>query len=174
MVSHLNEAQAITQLQRYLRRLSYEGLGGARVPIDGVFGTVTKEALSEFQRENGLTVTGTADKSTWDALFAEYARVTEDEKNTEGLYFFPTDRRGFSVSAGDSFMLVSIIQLLLSELRITYDIFEDVTASGTYDGNTENAVREFQKLNGLTPSGEVDAATWNRIVREYSNLERRE
>lgn len=174
MASHINETQAVTQLQRYLRRLSYEGLGGARVPIDGIFGTATKEALSEFQRENGLAVTGTADKATWDALFADYTRVTENERNSAGLYFFPTDRQDFSVSAGDSFMLVNIIQLLLSELRITYDIFEDVTESGTYDGNTEAAIREFQRINGLAPSGEVDAATWNRIVREYSNLERRE
>lgn len=174
MASHLNEKQAITQLQRYLRRLSYEGLGGKRVPIDGIFGTATQEALSEFQRENGLTVTGTANKTTWDALFAEYMRVTEDERSTEGLYFFPLDRQDFSVSAGDSFMLVNIIQLLLTELRTAYGIFEDVTESGVYDGDTEKAVREFQKLNGLTPSGEVDAATWNRIVREYSNLGSRE
>ena len=57
---------------------------------------------------------------------------------------------------------------------MTYDIFEDITESGTFDAKTSDAVREFQIINGLPPTGNVDKATWNRIVREYSNLKKRD
>ena len=83
MDAPINQKQAITNLQRYLRRLSYEYLSTPRVPIDGIFGESTKNALSEFQRENGLDVTGVADKRTWDSLFSEYQRVTEAERLSE-------------------------------------------------------------------------------------------
>ena len=169
----LNKTQAVTNLQRYLRRLSYEGLQGERVPIDGIFDETTKNALSEFQRQQGLPATGVADKTTWDTLFSEYRRVTDDERNEQGLYLFPERPNDYTVSAGDTLTLVRIIQLLLLELQATYDVFEDITESGTYDLQTENAIREFQIKNGLPATGEVNRATWNRIVREYSNLKKR-
>lgn len=171
---HIDQKQAVTNLQRYLRRLSYEYLEGQRVPIDGIFDSATKNALSEFQRVNGLPVTGVADKLTWDSLFAEYQRVTEDERSSEGLYPFPDLPLNYAVSLGDTLTLVRIIQILLSELSVTYDIFEDITESGTFDAKTEEAVRRFQEINGLPRTGNVDKATWNRIVREYSNLKKRD
>ena len=174
MDAPINQKQAITNLQRYLRRLSYEYLSTPRVPIDGIFGESTKNALSEFQRENGLDVTGVADKRTWDSLFSEYQRVTEAERLSQGLYPFPDLPSDYAVSLGDTLTLVRIIQILLSELQVTYDIFEDITESGTFDAKTSDAVREFQIINGLPPTGSVDKATWNRIVREYSNLKKRD
>lgn len=171
MDTPLNQAQAVTNLQRYLRRLSYEGLGGNRVPIDGIFDTTTRDALMSFQQSMGLPATGVADKRTWDMLFEQYRLATEDERSAEGLYPFPARPTGFAVSLGDTLLLVSLIQLLLMELRATYDIFEDITESGTYDEETEKAIREFQRINLLPETGKVDIATWNRIVREYSIIE---
>lgn len=174
MAEPLNKREAITNLQRYLRRLSFEGLDGERLPVDGIFDRATENAVSEFQRTNGLSVTGVADKATWDAIFEKYRRITEDERNTRGLYLFPDSPSDYAVSAGDTLMLVRIIQMLLLELRSAYDVFEDITESGTYDSATAEGIREFQRINGLAVTGEVDRATWNRIVREYSNLNERE
>ncbi len=168
----LNEEQAITNLQRYLRRLSYEGLGGNRVPIDGIFDRDTRDALMLFQQNIGLPATGIADKQTWDMLYKEYQRVTDEEKNSRGLFLFPKKPTDYEVTLGDTLFLVNIIQLLLLELRATYDIFEDIVESGTYDEATEKAIRDFQRINLLPETGKVDEATWNRIVREYSNLDR--
>ena len=170
MATQLNRAQAVTNLQRYLRRLSFESADGTRPPVDGIFDTATREALSSFQRQMGLPETGVADKNTWDALFTEYLRVTANERESQGLYLFPKDPPDYAVSIGDTLTLVRIIQLLLLELRATYDIFEDVIESGTYDSRTQAAIRDFQLINGLPPTGNVDQTTWNRIVREYSNL----
>ncbi len=171
-VKELNQAQAITNLQRYLRRLSYGESGQNKVPIDGIFGSATQQALTDFQRAMGLPATGIADKQTWDTLFDEYTKDTENERGRRGLYIFPQNPKGYEVSAGDTLTLVRIIQLLLLELSVTYDIFEDIAESGTYDANTEKAITDFQRINGLPPTGKVDERTWNRIVREYSNLEK--
>ena len=119
----------------------------------------------------GLPATGVADKKTWDMLFEQYRLATEDERTSEGLYPFPSRPTGYAVSLGDTLLLVRMIQILLMELRATYDIFEDITESGTYDESTEKAIREFQRINLLPETGRVDLATWNRIVREYSNIE---
>ena len=174
MAQPINQEQAITNLQRYLRRLSYEGLDGDRVPIDGIFDSATRNALIKFQQDMGLPVTGIADKTTWDMLFEEYSKAIDTKKNSQGLYLFPKTPENYSVSLGDALLLVNVIQLLLLELRAVYDIFEDVTESGTFDARTQQAIRDFQEINGLVPTGEVDEATWNRIVREYANLQKRE
>ena len=50
-------------LQQQLRRAGY-----AISSIDGVFGNETKQAVSEFQRDQKIKVTGIVDGSTWRAL----------------------------------------------------------------------------------------------------------
>ncbi len=168
--TQLNRAEAVTNLQRYLRALSYMETGENPVPIDGIFDDATRSALMSFQRDAGLPETGVADKLTWDTLFAEYLAATEIDRGRRGLYFFPQNPRGYEVVSGDTLTLVRIIQLLLSELSVVYDIFEDIVESGTFDAKTERAIRDFQQINGLPVTGRVDERTWNRIVREYTNL----
>ncbi|MFQ4136629.1 peptidoglycan-binding protein [Nodosilinea sp. PGN35] len=41
-------------------------------------------------------------------------------------------------------------------------------ATGIYDQTTQNAVREFQRVNGLPVTGTVDAATWQALYRATS------
>ena len=172
--THKNRREAITNLQKYLRRLAASPERANTIPIDGIFESATREALIDFQRQMGLDATGIADKRTWDILYKEYLDATRDEREMQGLYFFPSLPTGYTVALGDTLTLVRIIQLLLLELRASYDIFEDVVESGTFDTATSDAIRDFQRINGLPETGEVDIRTWNRIVREYSNIDKRE
>ncbi len=171
-MAQTNEEQAIRNLQKYLRELSFDSLGANPVPIDGIFDRATRDALMEFQKKEGLEPTGIADKTTWDALFAAYRKSTELDRTSMGLYLFPEVPVGYELSAGEAWLLVNIVQLLLLELRVAYDIFEDVTESGVYDAETEAAIRAFQRINLLPETGKVDAATYNRILREYANVAR--
>ena len=148
--------------------------GMPRPPIDGIFESDTENAVASFQRANGLPETGVADKETWDRIFEEYMRVTENERLAQGLFIFPDAPIGYTISKGDALTLVRILQLLLLELRAIYDIFEDITENGIFDDKTETAIRDFQAANLLPVTGEVDKRTWNRIVREYANLALRE
>ena len=65
-VSRGSTGKDVTALQTYLIHLGYScGDNGA----DGVFGSGTRAAVRDFQRDHGLTVDGIAGRKTWAALF---------------------------------------------------------------------------------------------------------
>lgn len=164
-----NTAEAVRNLQKYLRRLSFEDGGPVRVAIDGVFEDNTKRSLISFQKSAGLEPTGIADKKTWDALFKEYSKLIERDYEEE-ISVFPALPRDYSFGIGDQLLLVKVLQLLMIELALLYDAFEDITESGVFDTKTEEAVRAFQRINLLEDTGRVDRKTWSRLVKEYENL----
>ena len=87
------------------------------------------------------------------------------KKKPASICPFP-DVNGYAVKEGEHSDLVAMIQLILESLSAIYD-FGAVPLSGRMDGATCEAVRRFQEANGLTPSGEVDLDTWNRMAQEY-------
>ena len=159
--------EAVYNLQRYLRQLSYTDPRISSPPEDGIFGEATKKSLTEFQRTHALLPSGVADKETWDALYAEYLLSTALYAPPRALDIFPRVPDGYSVSPGDEFFLVNIIQFLLNELRILYDSFIPLLISGVYDDATAANIREFQRKNLLEESGRVDKRTWDRLVEAY-------
>ena len=171
MTEHETRKDYIKRIQTYLRKLGYTGDVGALVPIDGIYGSVTSEAVRSFQEANNLIPTGTVNKETWDMLYMQYDQRISNELEARGLFPFPDTPSNYAVSVGTKSALVAIIQLILDELESRYDDLTDIRIDGIYGEDTANAVRAFQRINMLDPTGEVDKATWNRLVREYSNLQ---
>ena len=171
MEEHITRRDAIINIQTYLRKLGYTGVGGVPVPIDGIFESVTEEAVTAFQRSNGLLPSGIVDKTTWDLLYTLYSERIRDELEARGIFPFPDTPEDYAVTVGTRSSLVTVIQLLLDELETKYDGFADIAVDGVYSEDTARAVRLFQQINMLDPSGNVDKRTWNRLVREYSNLQ---
>ncbi len=161
---------AVRNLQRYLRRLSLEDNDILPVPIDGIFDTATEEALTEFQRMSSLPVTGRADRATWDALFAEYLRLSEEEDRVEAIDLFPKTPPNYVTTIGEESAFILLLQWLLSELFVIYDTLPDFSKNGRFDAATSDAVREFQRMQGIPETGLVDRNTWNRIAKEYGLL----
>lgn len=64
---------------------------------------------------------------------------------------------------GDSGREVEKLQELLLDVVTLYPSLPIVTIDGIFNSETKNAVKEFQELNGLTPSGIVDDMTWNKL-----------
>ena len=69
--------------------------------------------------------------------------------------------------ADDGMSYIVFLQNRLIELGYLRD-----TADGTYGANTEIAVKQFQKNNGLPATGIADSATQNRIYQDDSTLVR--
>ena len=90
MQQPLNLQDAILNLQRYLRTISFVDSRITRVPIDGLFDSDTQKAVSEYQRTRGLAETGIVDKNTWDRIFDEYKMITDAKDRTPTVNFFPT------------------------------------------------------------------------------------
>lgn len=163
-----NEREAIQNLQRYLRRLSYFNEEIGAVPIDGVFDRETEGALRSFQRAEGLPETGRADRDTWERLYAAFVAETEKRRAPSRIAHFPEIPENYTVEVGETQFLVSIIQHALSELSVIYDGIGEVPVSGVYDARTAEAVRAFQRAHGLPESGGVDRATWNALADAYN------
>jgi peptidoglycan hydrolase-like protein with peptidoglycan-binding domain len=165
-----NQTQAIMNLQRYLRQLSYSDTRIPPVPVDGVFGNTTRRALSLFQNLYRLPVTGTADQATWNALFRAYQEDVEKHSLPAPVPFFPRYPLEYSAGLGDEGMLITVIQLLLRELLLTYGLdVANMAINGTFDPATEVAVKQFQRLHRLPESGRVDKVTWNRMAEGHKN-----
>ena len=165
-----NNRQAVTNLQKYLRQLSYFDPDIPPVAITGEWNAETENALTAFQLKNHLQPSGRADEQTWNLLFSQYSNSLDDNSPPAGVQFFPRTPRNESLGVGDVSFVVSVIQYMLDEISVLYDL--PVTEiSGTYDTSTEAAVIEFQKRNLFPQTGRVDKRTWDRLVKAYEIAE---
>lgn len=167
-MARLNEREAIFNLQRYLRQLSFVNDAIPTPPQDGIYDTRTREAVVAFQREAGLPETGVVDLLTWERLFAAYEASLVRESAPVPLAQFPRLSEGYALRAGDESFLVRLIQYALMELETLYPDLGEVEETGVYDANTVAGVRNFQRRVGLPQTGEVDRATWDALATVYN------
>ncbi|WP_428964449.1 peptidoglycan recognition protein family protein [Micromonospora fluostatini] len=108
---------------------------GYTVTASGTFDPATVAAVEDFQRRNGITPTG----------------LGEIRDSTWDLLVVP-------VAAGGTGEPVAGLQSILAVRGYP------VTATGTLDTATREAVRQLQTRHGLTATGEVDRRTWCAVV----------
>jgi peptidoglycan hydrolase-like protein with peptidoglycan-binding domain len=165
----ITRPDAIRNLQRYLRRLSFDDPAIPRVPVDGIFEEATEDAVKAFQSLYGLEPTGRADLETWDRIYDAYLRAERAADRTPVTNFFPLYPEGYELSLGESSLTVSLLQLLFQELSVIYDILTFAEVTGVFDDITEQNVRRFQRASLLPDTGRVDLRTWNHILQDYTN-----
>ena len=170
MAPRQNEAQAVKNLQRYLRQLSYDEESIQSPPVDGIFESDTQAALRQFQRLKELPVTGIADRDTWELLYAAYRASLASNSPPRTVALFPRTPKGYVLSKGGSGIPVTALQYMLVELALNYTELEEVIVNGLFDEPTERAVLAFQKRNVLRQTGTVDLDTWNAIADQYNTL----
>ncbi len=64
------------------------------------------------------------------------------------------------------------IQTYLYAISLFDSRIPQIIPDGIYGIETSTAVRAFQREYGLSDTGNVDAATWNKIVSVYRNYQR--
>lgn len=75
---------------------------------------------------------------------------------------------GYPISLGYAGPEVSVIQASLNRISRNYPAIPKIpTVSGVFDEATQEAVRAFQRIFGLTPDGVVGKSTWYQLVRLY-------
>lgn len=132
------ESNSVKNMQYTLYELGY--YDGA---IDGVYGQTTADAVRAFQIQNNITpVDGVAGSKTLSKMYSSDA-VSATAANVS----YETAREGMS---GD---LVVQIQ----DCLVQYGYLEKIT--GTYDNATVEAVKAFQRENGLTADGKCGELT---------------
>ena len=165
MQQPLNLQDAIFNLQKYLRAISFADARISRPPLDGIFDSATEDAVRSFQASRELNASGLVDKETWDAIYEEYKALSLAEE----LPFFPSTPVNYTAKLGEESSFISIIQILLQELSSVYDALEGVKITGIYDTATEQAIKELQRASGLPVTGELDKQTYKRLLYDYSS-----
>ena len=167
-----DEPLYIRELQTYLRKIGTRCIDIPLVAIDGVFGPETTESVTAFQKKAGLDPNGRVNRKTWDAVVKTYARFLREEAPAEAIRPFPSPQH--VIEPGDQGPLVGFLQLMLDTISNRYANIHASSITGTYDADTEEAVRDFQRLGGLEPNGKTDKETWNQIARLYNIQDRDE
>lgn len=165
MEQPLNLQDAIFNLQKYLRAISFADTRVSRPPLDGIFDSATEDSVRSFQASRGLNANGLVDRATWDAIYEEYKALALAEE----LPFFPTTPTNYAARLGEESSFISIIQILLQELSSIYDAFESVQITGVFDKETEAAIKELQLASGLPATGELDRNTYRRLLYDLSS-----
>lgn len=160
-----NRQATVRHIQSLLRTIQIAKNQKITVPIDGIYGDATADAVTEFQKGNGLPITGSVDKATYDLLYAKALEAELAAQEPLPIYLFSN---GQTAKKGEESDFVMILQALLNILTIAYDDFTPLPLNGVFDNGMESAVRRFQMRNNLPASGEVDKNTWNAIVRNYN------
>ncbi len=106
---------------------------------DGIYGPATEGAVTDFQREQNLTVDGIVGPYTWEAL-ATIVLSRGDGMNTS--------RTGVSVAQ--------------HQLNAVFGY--DIAVDGRFGPGTEAAVRSFQDSRRLPIDGVVGPNTWRALV----------
>ena len=80
---------------------------------------------------------------------------------------------GTPLAAGSAGADVMTVQNRLNRIAINYPAIPFITLpDGSYNGETEEAVRIFQQSFGLPQTGTVDEDTWYRIIYIYNAVKR--
>jgi peptidoglycan hydrolase-like protein with peptidoglycan-binding domain len=158
-------AQPIRSLQTMLRVISQEdGRQPSLIP-DGIYGNQTLQAVTAFQRNNGLPATGIADQTTWEAIVAAYepAAVRLGPAQPLEIILEP----GQVLRRGDKTPNIYVLQAVLQVLSDAYDSITPPTHSGILDDATFISIQSFQELTGLPQTGEADKITWKQLALHY-------
>ena len=161
---------ADSNLQTYLRQLSYHNPAISGPPVDGIFDTATQNSLKDFQKYYGLPVTGIADQYVWELLYAIYRGSRALNTGPQRMDIFPNFPPNMEYGPGAQGFPVAAIQFILQELEVQYGNLLDTAVTGAYDEGTSRAVQEFQRQNQLQPTGMVDRTTWNALVDQHNVL----
>ncbi len=152
--------------------LSYIAIYNSAVPpisIDGIYGPATRDAVSAFQREYGLPVTGVVNEETYSALYDAYRGIIlslPDQQFVGTARPFP----GFDLTVGQSGEYVRLLQGYLNVISETYPEIPALSVDGVFGPATENAVRAFQRTFALPETGIVGINTWEAIGDLYEDL----
>ena len=162
------KAEHIRQLQMMLRTISFADENVPRIVPDGFYGSATAEAVKAFQQAYGLPPTGETDFATWEEL--KKRSRTAAVYHSRPLMINPFGSAVNVVRKGDKSPAAAIIQAMLWAVSEKYPNIGSITVNGSLDSSSEIALRRFQKLCGLSPTGEADIFTWNCLARFFNSL----
>ncbi|MBQ7840393.1 MAG: peptidoglycan-binding protein, partial [Lachnospiraceae bacterium] len=92
--------------------------------------------------------------------------------SAEAISGVPASWPGYNLTIGSSGTKIRQMQEQLNRISQNYPAIPRVTADGIFGSQTAEAVRVFQRIFNLPPSGIVDYPTWYEISNIYTGVTR--
>ncbi|MDY7023226.1 MAG: peptidoglycan-binding protein [Cyanobacteriota bacterium] len=135
-----DQGPGVRDLQNRLRALGY-----FNAESTGFFGSITRNAVTNFQRALGIPATGLVSEETLVFLNNRVAVLPENP-------ILPPSSQ--ILQQGDTGAAVGVVQQQLAQLG-----FYNGAVTNYFDARTEQAVINFQLAYGIQPTGQVGATT---------------
>lgn len=158
--------QPIRSLQTMLRVIAEDDSRLPTLVPDGVYGPTTMQAVSAFQRQYGLPVTGITDQDTWDRIVSAYEPALIRIGPAEPIEIIMEPGEIFRL--GESNAYIYLLQGILTQLSNDNPSITPPEHNGVLDDPTSQALAAFQLLAGLPPTGELDKITWKYLVKQFT------
>ena len=140
----------VLALQQKLKELNYFGVNPT-----GYFGTVTQQAVIDYQTDHSLTVDGKAGPQTLSSIMGDSYQIPADRFQTE-------EASADAYYPGDKGEMIAQIQQRLKDLEY-YD-YSSIT--GYYGPVTQQAISRFQRTNGLNVDGVAGPETVSLLLSD--------
>ena len=158
--------QPIRSLQTMLRVIAEDDPRLPAIIPDGIYGPTTMQAVSAFQRQYGLPVTGIVDQATWERIVAVYEPALIRIGPAEPIEILMDPGEIFRL--GDSNAYIYLLQSILIQLSNDNPTITPPDHNGVLDDPTSQALAAFQLLAGLPPTGELDKITWKFLSKQFT------
>ena len=159
------QGQPIRDLQQYLRTISNRDQGAPDVVPDGIYGEQTRAAVAAFQETFDLAVTGVTDYITWTNILDVYHFPDQARPNDICPAIYPLPAQ--VIRRGDRSVHLFAMQGMMKALGSQFSNLDEVDATGVHDARSVAFVKRVQIHSGLSPTGDIDCATWNAIAALY-------
>lgn len=158
-----NRGNNVTALQDQLRSLGFFNQSST-----GYYGTVTRDAVRSYQRANNLQVDGIAGPQTQSNLRGGNSSSAPSNNTSTPAQSKPAETKPSTPSSSTMRLgqRGSNVTDLQQQLR-TLGYFNQ-NPTGYYGEVTRNAVREFQRTNGLSVDGIAGPATQSKLKNNPS------
>lgn len=160
----------VRELQYFLSFISRFDETVRPVETDGIFGPVTRGAVEDFQRDAGLAATGIVDRATWELLYRRYM-IYRDSLPENYFPVYTKPYPGTPLRTGSRGEDVRLVQSWLNRIGAVSGAIPRLTEDGIYGVRTAEAVRIWQRIAGLDPTGAVASYTWASLSDAYRALE---
>ena len=158
--------QPVRSLQTMLRVIALDDERYLNLIPDGIYGTDTFNAVTAFQRQNNIPITGIADQQTWDAIVAVYEPALTRVGKAEKIEILIDP--GVVFVLGDSDPHIYLLQAMLAQLADDHIQIPYPSHTGTLDHETARSLRAFQKYAGLSDDGNADRITWKNLSKQFT------
>ncbi|MBE6631481.1 MAG: spore cortex-lytic protein [Ruminococcaceae bacterium] len=164
-----DEGPYVSSLQYFLEFISEYDSAVPFVPITGVYDQATIDAVTAFQKEYGLPVTGIVDRDDGRLLYDSYIGILNSLPDSQ-FVTFARPYPGYRLYRGIEDEYVKYLQQYLNRISEVYTDIPKLSEDGIFGQQTQDAVSIFQSIFNQYVNGIVGTVTWNAIADTYDDL----